>query len=86
MNNLKIGYASVNIDTDLKVGIDGYYLPRFSKGVLESLEVQTLALQANDKRVLLVSIDTCMAYKEEIDLIANEIEAKTGIAKENIIQ
>ena len=33
MSNLKVGYAKVNINPPLGIGIRGYYVPRFAKGL-----------------------------------------------------
>ena len=35
MNNLYAGYASEIINSKLGVGIAGYYVPRFVKGILD---------------------------------------------------
>ena len=35
MSQLKAGYASVNINPPLGMGIEGYYVPRYGKGFLD---------------------------------------------------
>lgn len=57
MNKLKVGYGRVNIDPPLGIGIFGYYVPRYAKGFLDSLEASALALECDGKQVLLISVD-----------------------------
>ena len=35
MAQFQVGYASVNINPPLGIGIQGYYVPRFAKGFLD---------------------------------------------------
>ena len=53
MSTLKAGFSTVNIDPKLGVGIYGYYVPRFAKGILDSLEINALALRSGDTSVIL---------------------------------
>lgn len=57
MNNLKIGYAQVNINPQLGIGIEGYYVPRYAKGFLDDMYASALALQCGDKTVIMISTD-----------------------------
>lgn len=57
MNDLKIGFAQVNINPPLGIGIEGYYVPRFAKGFLDDLEVAALAVACGGKTILLMSAD-----------------------------
>lgn len=50
MNTLKVGYAEANINPPLGIGIWGYYVPRFAKGVLDDVEVRAIALSMEEKR------------------------------------
>ena len=54
MGYFKVGFSAINIDGPLNIGIEGYYVPRYSKGVLDSIEAQCLALKLNDKTVISV--------------------------------
>ena len=51
MSNFKVGFASVNVTPPLGIGVSGYYVPRFAKGVLDELEVQALVLVKGDKKI-----------------------------------
>lgn len=56
MSELKLGYAKVNINPMLGIGIYGYYVPRFAKGFLDDLEAHVLAASCGDETVLMFSI------------------------------
>lgn len=84
MNLLKVGYAQVNVNPPLGIGIDGYYVPRFAKGFLDDLEASALALSCKDKTLVLISVDNC-GIDEELGLsYCAAIESATGLPKENI--
>ncbi|MBR0189678.1 MAG: hypothetical protein IJQ23_04775 [Clostridia bacterium] len=48
MNDLKIGYAEENINPKLGIAIEGYYVPRFAKGILIDLKAIALAVKSGD--------------------------------------
>ena len=58
MNAFQVGYANVNINPPLGIGMAGYYIPRYAKGFLDDLEASALALSLEGKTVLLISVDT----------------------------
>ena len=51
MNNLKAGFARLNINPMLGIGLSGYFKIRKSDGILDDLEAVALALEAGDKRI-----------------------------------
>lgn len=79
MNDLKIGFAEVNIDPPLGIGIGGYYVPRFASDILDSLFVQAIALECAGERVVLVSIDNCYVIGSIVKEMRNRIEERTGL-------
>lgn len=44
MNNLKMGFSRVDVTPMLGIGIEGYYQERNAKGILDNLEINTLAV------------------------------------------
>ena len=84
MNNLKVGYATVNIDPPLGAPICGYYIPRFAKGFIDNLETSAMALSAGDKTVVLISVDVGLIKRDSVDAIMSKITERTGISAENI--
>ena len=85
MSMLKAGFSTVNIDPKLGVGIYGYYVPRFAKGILDSLEINALALSSGDTAVILISVDNGGLPKDISDKMSEKASERTGLPAENII-
>ena len=84
MSGFQVGYASVNVNPTLGIGVFGYYVPRFASGYLDDLEASALALQLEDKQVVLISIDHCGLDKESCTAFRNHICEKTGVSVDHI--
>lgn len=84
MKEFKVGFSKVNINPPLGIGVEGYYIPRYAKGFLDDLEIRTLALSLDGKKILLISVAVCGINKELILKYSENIEKSTGINKENI--
>lgn len=84
MDDFKVGYASVNINPPLGIGIDGYFVPRFAKGFLDNLETAALALRLNEETVVLIAVDICEIATDVVKQYLDRIQIATGIKKENI--
>ena len=84
MSGFMAGYARVNINPMLGIAIEGYYVPRFARGILDDLEAGALALECGGTRILLISVDVC-GINAALSLRYREaIEAATGVARENV--
>ena len=84
MNKLFAGFASVNINPPLGIGVSGYYVPRFAKGVIDDLEVGALVLTCDDKKIALISVDACGVDGTLIERYSASIERATGIPSQNV--
>ena len=84
MNTLKVGYAQVNINPMLGIGVHGYFVPRFAKGYLDDLEASALALSCGESPVLLISADLCLMSVENNTRFCTAISKASGIPVENI--
>ncbi len=84
MNTLKVGYAEANINPPLGIGIWGYYVPRFAKGVLDDVEVRAIALSMGGKTAIILSADLCAVTKKVYSRIAEAIERATGVSKDSV--
>jgi len=82
MNKLEVGYAKVNINPALGIGIYGYYVPRYAKGFLDDLEASALALFCGERKVILLSVDTGAVAAEIAKKISEDIERETGVSKD----
>ena len=84
MSELKVGFAKTNVTPPLGMGIEGYYVPRYAKGILDELEIRTLALSYGEKTLFMVSVPVCGVSKENYIKFSEAIEKKTGISAENV--
>jgi len=84
MNRLEVGYAVVNVDPPLGIGLFGYYVPRFAKGFLDHLEASTLFLQCGNEYAVLISIDNGGLSAILTERYRKAIEQETGIRAESI--
>jgi hypothetical protein len=84
MNQLFAGFASVNINPPLGIGVSGYYVPRFASGILDDLEVGALVLTCGDKKIAMLSVDACGVDSTLIERYSASIERATGIPSQNV--
>lgn len=61
------GFSRVTITPPIGIGICGYAFMRYADGVLDDLEVNTLALSKDGQRVLIMVMDICEAEQRELD-------------------
>lgn len=83
MSEFKVGYAKVNINPPLGIGIRGYFVPRYAKGFLDDLEAHALALCCNGETILMVSVDIC-SFDNLCEKMLEKISRASGVAKEKI--
>ena len=57
MSSLYSGFARVNVTPMLGIGVDGYFKIRKADGILDELEINALAIQCNEDKVVLLSMD-----------------------------
>ena len=83
-NNLKVGYARVNVTPPMGVNIAGYFKERIADGVLDELEVCAVAVGSGENTVLLITIDHCGLDKVFLNEWRANIAKDTGIPAEAI--
>ncbi len=84
MNTLQAGFSRVNITPPLGTEIVGYFHARYAEGVLDELEINTVALAAGDSKVLLMSADLCFINGAVQTKIVENIVAATGLTPDQI--
>ena len=84
MNLLKAGFGRANITPMLGIPMEGYFKPRFAEVIYHDLEVNVLALEAGDARVLLISIDNCEIYGDVLDSYRGYVSRETGVPMDAI--
>ena len=83
MTNFRVGFAQVNINPPLGIGIEGYYVPRFAKGFLDDLQIAALAVACGGKTILLMSADH-IGFGDLFVPYRSSIAAAVGIPAENV--
>ena len=84
MNKLKVGYARVNINPMLGIGVAGYYVPRYASGILDDLEAAALALSCGEQPILMISVDSCGIRRDMSERYRGEIAEATGLSMDQI--
>ena len=80
---LKAGFARIDITPLLGIGISGYYVPRVSRGVLDPLEANALALRCGADAQVFISVDNCgLAATAVYDRCRERIAREAGVAPE----
>ena len=79
MNKLQVGFSRVDVTPPLGIPISGYYKRRDTEGVLDPLEVNAIALQVEDTKVILLSFDNCHIPTKECTIIRQYISEVSGI-------
>ena len=83
-NNLKIGYARVNITPPMGVNIAGYYQERIADGVLDELEACAVAVSSGDSTAIIITIDHCGLSKAYLNEWRANVAEATGVAPEAV--
>ena len=84
MNRLQAGFARVNVTPMLGIPIRGYYKPRFAEGVLDELEINTLALACGDSKTVIFSVDACGIEQIHDIVLRKAVSEATGLPLEAI--
>ena len=84
MNTLRAGFSRVNITPTLGAHLMGYHVERPADGVLDALELNTLALACGEYKVLLMSVDSLGMSGAILDGFRQHIQAVTGIPSDRV--
>ena len=83
-NNLKVGYARVNITPPMGIHIAGYYKERIADGVLDELEACAVAVGDGKNTAIIMTIDHCGLLKVFLDEWRARISEAAGIPAEAV--
>lgn len=84
MSQLFAGFSRVNITPMLGIYVTGYFKPRYAEGVLDELEINTLALACGDTKVVMMSADLCGINQKLANILTEDICAATGLPREGV--
>ena len=83
-NNIKVGYACVNITPPMGVNIAGYFVERIADGVLDELEACAVAVSSGDSTAIIITIDHCGLSKAYLNEWRANVAEATGVAPEAV--
>lgn len=84
INNLKVGFARVNVTPMMGINISGYFKVRLADGVLDDLEINAIAVNSGKTTVLMLSIDHCGINAETLKEFRRRISEKTKVPADAI--
>lgn len=84
MNKLQVGYAQVNINAPLGIGIEGYYVARFAKGYLDDMYASVLALKCGERTILMIAVDQIGSLNTMSERFRKAVAEAVGISPEDI--
>jgi len=84
MNDLFAGFARTNIDPMRGIDISGYFMERKAEGILDSLEINALALKSGADRVIMLSADLLYVETYISEKCKALISEKTGVPEDAI--
>ena len=82
--NFSVGYSNVNVNPPLGAGMIGYYVPRKAKGFLDDLEIRTMVISCDDKRVAIISLPICLIHDKLLKEVFELITKNTCIKQDEI--
>ena len=81
---LKAGFARMDVTPPLGVSLKGNYRTRICDGVLDPLEINTVAFEENGKLAILLSADNLGIKQACCDQLRERIATATGCAPEAV--
>ena len=84
MNDFKVGFSKSTVNPKLGIGIDGYYVPRFAKGILDDLETSALVLESSGVKIALITVDNLGIDYDLIKEISERIGKETAVDKNSV--
>ncbi len=84
MNTLKAGFSRVDVTPMMGIRIRGYFKVRLADGVLDPLQINTIALACGEAKALLMCIDNCGLNQKVLSAYRTLISQKTGVPFDGI--
>lgn len=81
----KAGFARLDITPPFGVPISGYFYRRTTKGVLDPLELNALAVSDGENTALIIACDIIGIKLDKAEILRNKIEEDTGVKSNNIL-
>lgn len=82
--DLKVGYAQLDITPELGIGMPGYFHGRKADGILDPLLIKAVAITKDDTTVLIMAVDLIAFNRSFVNSLRKTIEKKTGISPNRV--
>ena len=82
---MKVGFARVDITPPLGAPVDGYFKDRSAKGILDTLELNAIALTDGENTVVMIAADMLGINTEEIPVIKRLMFDRLGLKEDQIV-
>lgn len=79
MADFEAGFSRLDITPPLGVEISGYFIDRFATGILDPLELNTLAVRCGGRSAVLVSMDLLMIDRTQMDVYRRQVAKAAGL-------
>ena len=80
----KAGFSRVKINPMMGIGLQGYYVLRSAAGILDDLEINTLAVSSDGKEAVFLSVDHCGIRQSTMDAFRNLIAENNNLPVESV--
>ncbi len=84
MKEFRVGFGSRVINGEFGMPIDGYFVPRFVRGVLDDIEAEALYLSLGEERAVIISCEVAGVDSVTVKEIAATVERATGVPAERV--
>jgi len=84
MQQLLAGFGRMDITPMLGIPVAGYYEPRYAEAVLDSLEVNALALAGGGEQVVLLAVDLCGIKRSLSSQLRTAVAQAVGLPAEAV--
>lgn len=85
MNDLKVGFARIDVTPMLGIDLVGYFMERPADGELDPLELSAMAVRVGDDTAIFFSIDNLGIEIPTYEVLRDKIVEATGVNKDAII-
>ena len=84
MSRMQVGFAREDITPFNGAPIPGYFVDRYTEGVLDELYANALAVSDGEGKVILFSLDTLSIERAFMDELRHAVSKRTGVPYEGI--
>ena len=84
MSDFRVGFCRMAVNPPDGIYVRGYFRKRYSEGILDDIEIVSMALSSREVTALVISMDICGFYGSAATTLSAVVAEATGLAPENI--